>query len=429
MQHKRRCTSCKCILKQANQNDIGKVRKQMYKRVIKFLTVILCISVCFSACNQSEEKVENTQASTAEQTEAPESHTNATVDNQTESNDSNTEPDENATILESNGFLKEGFEGHDRSELNEVTEVVFKAFQELDMDTLKIYLRDKDFEEASRCLTPVKEDSENYEIWKNTVGQMIYLPESDVLLVKSTHWVENAWYTDCWRNNSEIPADSAEELSRDYLMKIYEKYYVNAPYKIIADFSSVLYFSVEDGYVKCEIYDILPQTAHGNLSDLLATYETGHLYSALILNNTPEIGLGYDYIVSEDKSTKIPEYEDLMEGDLSKVIEIADKYSLKNTTIDKYLRNDETRKILQQYLNENCEILRDVSTVNFFCKSNSATDLGYRKMTPNDIEYINSLGIKCVFEWTIFSLPDNWTDPYHQLLMSAVHEDLIKLER
>lgn len=401
----------------------------MKNNIIKFLVAVICLSICLSGCGKDDvpgESVDNFTEDTVV----------STIDTTGEATSGSEPASSGTTILESNGSLEEGFEGHDRSELYEIADIVFKAYQELDLDTLRVYLSDSDFMESSSHLEPIKQDPENYQIWQNTVGTMIYFADSDVLLAKSTAWVESSWYTDCWENGWLIPASSSEDFSRDYLENIYKTYYVNAPYIAHPELSKEMDFRVENGYVKCDITRILEVVNHGYWIDLFNPYSDGYLYSALLLDNADCFELGYDYILGgSGEDAKIPDYEALYGGDLSEFVEVVGKYDIEDEsgiytdTFVNYYKDDTNRAILQKYLDDNCEIKRGLSEVTFFYPANFEKHYGYYDLTEDDISYIESLGIECVMVNYIFQFPKNWGNnfsPYYELVQCAKYEGLLE---
>lgn len=400
----------------------------MKSSVIKFLAVVVCLSICMVGCGKDSTNVpeEGTVGSVAD----------AAGENTEEIMTASEPASSGTTILDSNGSLEEDFEGHDRSELYEITDIVFKAYQELDLDTLRVYLSDSDFMEASSHLEPIKQDPKNYQIWQNTVGTMIYFADSDVLLAKSTAWVESSWYTDCWENGWLIPASSSEDFSRDYLENIYNTYYVNAPYIACPNLSKEMDYRVENGYVRCDITGILEAVGHGYWVDLFNPYTDGYLYSALLLNNADCFTLGYNYILGDpEEGVKIPDYEVLYEGDLSEFVKVVNKYDIKDEsglymeTFVTYYEDETNRAIIQEYLDENCEIKRGLSEVAFFFPANFKEHYGYYDLTEDDIHYIESLGIECVMVNYIFEFPENWGNnfsPYYELVQCVKYEGLLE---
>ena len=92
--------------------------------------------------------------------------------------------------------------------------IIFKAFQALDTDTLAIYADD---EEPLQNLEIIKADPRKKEFWEKTVGQWIYIEEKGILLTKSLDYIEANWYTDCWKNNAEMTICNVEDRIDDFI--------------------------------------------------------------------------------------------------------------------------------------------------------------------------------------------------------------------
>ena len=407
----------------------------MKNKLLKSLAIILCLTFCLTGCGDKETPVNPTESCVVEDSE---NSTTEIVNTEDIIDSENTENVENSevvtgTILEENGHLKESFEGHDRNELWEIADIVFKAYQEIDLDTLKIYLSEEDYEDAASNLAAVKENAEDYQMWQNTVGKMIYFADSDVLLAKSTQWVEYRWYADCWKANAEIPADESEDFTKEYLKGIYDKYYVEAPYIAVQDLSDEMNFRVEDGYVKCDISDILEEAEHGDWWDLFNSYLDGAFYAALILNSADCFGLGYDYIAYQpDGEPQIPDYEVFYSKDLTKFVEVVEGYNVEDTgiymeTFNNYYKDKAKRAIIQQYLNEKCEIIRGLSGLAIVFPANEE-HYGYQMLTEEDFAYIESLGIRCVEIDNMYEFPEYWGNnfsPYYELVQCVKYEGLL----
>ena len=194
-------------------------------------------------------------------------------------------------------------------------------------------------------------------------------------------------------------------------------------------------FRVENGYVKCDITRILEVVNHGYWIDLFNPYSDGYLYSALLLNNADCFSLGYNYILGDpEEGVKIPDYEVLYGGDLSEFVKVVNKYDIEDEsglymeTFVTYYENEANRAIIQEYLDENCEIKRGLSEVAFFFPANFKEHYGYYDLTEEDIHYIESLGIECVMVNYIFEFPKNWGNnfsPYYELVQCVKYEGLL----
>lgn len=238
--------------------------------------------------------------------------------------------------------------------------VILEAFQNLDEEALKPFLNEKDYTEVAAAFAAIKEVPEDVEVWNRTIGTMIYLPGSDVLIGKCCDYVTAKWYTDCWKNKEEFPADESVGFPKEYLDAIYNNYYKDAPYRMLMfNFSKIVNIH-EDGSL-CYT---------SSLSDALDIdfefydYKPEELRATVLLNREEYFHFGYEYIAED-----IPEYEVLMSKDLDKMLEIVegcpDWENMRNRYQD-YLMNTDARAAIQTFFNEECEVYRDVSKIMFY---------------------------------------------------------------
>jgi len=280
----------------------------------------------------------------------------------------------------------------------------FKAFQELDIEGVKPYLSESDFEEISILFESIKEDEEDVAFWNNTIGTMIYFPDSDVLVRKSWDYIQAKWYTDCWKENAEIPGEDADEFPQEYLDDIYDRYYADAPYCTVYGFGEAsMDISEETGSVICwksGFTDALGIEGFYILSSMK------NLRAAIMMNNVSALGLGYEYIAED-----IPGYEALLSKDIDQMIAILDevvdpeKKDLYLDTYRNYYKNGETKEILQQFLDERCEIYRNLSNIIFFLPADMDKDF-YEvwNLTEENKAILKQMGVRAV-SYTHLTLP------------------------
>ncbi len=237
---------------------------------------------------------------------------------------------------------------------------ILEAFQNLDEESLKPFLNEEDYLEVATVFTAIKEVPEDVEVWNQTIGTMIYLPGSDILIGKSCDYVTAKWYTDCWKNNEELPADESVGFPKEYLEAIYENYYKDAPYLMLKyDFSKIVGIH-EDGSLcyTSSLFDAL------GIDFKFYSYKPEELRATVILNQEKFFNFGYEYIAED-----IPGYEALMSKDLDKMLEIVegcdDWEDMKNRYQD-YLLNADARAAIQTFFNEECEVYRNVSQIMFY---------------------------------------------------------------
>ncbi len=242
--------------------------------------------------------------------------------------------------------------------------IILKAFQSLDTDTLAIYADD---EEPLQYLEIIKADPRKKEFWEKTVGQWIYIEEEGSLLTKSLDYIKAAWYTDCWKSNAEMTISNVEDITLEQAFELYDTYYEKAPY-IINDYFLMSKIWTEDGYVKFDADRAFTSvdafiTLHG-----LIGYGDVMNAGLLLFGGFSAFDLGYEHIEEE-----LPQYLEFMNGDVERITktirEILPEDELDGYIyeyMEKYFESEEYRDTVQDYFQENVEILRDLNVVYYF---------------------------------------------------------------
>ena len=251
--------------------------------------------------------------------------------------------------------------------LPKMAATVLEGYKRLDADALAPFLSDSEYEKVKVVFSFIKNSPEDRAFWDNTVGNVIYLEGYDLLLVKSIKCIEAKWYTDVWMNNEIIPANASKDFPVEYLDAIYDKYYDAAPYEISYNTARYMFYWDNDDSLSIALDTIPIFLGCERLQYLFTNYEyytPSALRSAILLNSTENYSLGFDYIAND-----IPLYEDLLSKDLDKFMEIVSDIEQEEEKgyyyhiYENYYKNEQNRALLQKFINEECEVLRNVSDV------------------------------------------------------------------
>lgn len=309
---------------------------------------------------------------------------------------------------------------------------VFTAFQNMDAEALKPFLEESDYNNLAEGFGWIQDNPEDAEFWKQTVGTMRYFPESDVLIARSPEYVGAKWYTDCWKNNAEIPAEDSQDFPKEYLDEIYDTYYKDAPYTIINGFGNEIMSQDEEGNYLCYLFKMLPRMGYDELSGALRDHgNSAALRAAILLDCGNSYGLGYDYI-----SDDIPGYEAILSKDLDGMIQIVDtgvELEENNTSArcyNDYYKDAQNQELLQQYLNDECEVYRELDQIHFYLPIDVDNTFPYSYvLTENDKAELRQMNVRFVYSSLMSSFPDNFDNnftPYYDLVEFARYQGIVE---
>lgn len=321
-------------------------------------------------------------------------------------------------IIENKGLIPEGITESNlrQMDLSRVNVILIESVQNLDADGLKPYISEKDYDFYSINFKRIKENSEDALLWQNTIGQIIYYPNSDIIIGKDLEYVRDKWYTDCYLLQSNIPADDASEFSKEYLLDIYENYYKDAPY--LAGRDVYLPFKIIDGKITFDISKMFNSLLYPDVDEIInynfiKNDNKSFFYDKIILGDSIGYNLGYEYIEKDTNNRSIREdYIALIDKNLDYIIDRSSKYLLYYEsdsyvvkTYNNYFINRKNRKLIQEYLDKYCEIYLDVNDVTvfyhidinsyplYYLTDEDKLDLEKRNITIVDKTYLNWLSL------------------------------------
>ena len=189
---------------------------------------------------------------------------------------------------------------------------------------------------------------------RNTYGKMIYLPETEYMVYKSTRYTYSTWYTSFYLTNSVMPANT-NELTKEDVDEIYNNIYEKAPYEATEFNRSSSHVEVIDGYVKYDIQAIFYDIDAFDFYTLTPNaYENP--YAKFIFGDEFEI---------EPKLKVIGNHREIAEAiynyDVDKILAYLEEHCSSNSTstgkyvMDAY-RNKENHEKMTEWFKENCRV-------------------------------------------------------------------------
>lgn len=239
----------------------------------------------------------------------------------------------------------------------------------------------------------------------------------------------SAWYTDCWKNNADIPEDSSKDFSDEYLEEIYNKYYAEAPYEAICKASDSLRVLIEDdGSVS--FYPLF----HDELREIIDSITTDYtnMKAAILLTEENCFSLGYEYIMDPSNN---PDYELFMNKDLDAIMNRAVELGVvdlestrsKSRAYKNYFMEEANKIAIQDFLNNQCTVLRDLHYIRIFAPVNIEKTFPFYVLTREDKETLRNMNLNLVhvISFSSFNADENDFMFFNDLSDSAIENGIV----
>lgn len=374
----------------------------MKKRIVAMLIVVMVAAMSIVGCGKESPSQTGGELYSGETTPS----VSETVDEKVAEDEQGEDEQAEDTQMQ---------EPADERSIYEHASFVLEAYKNLDVEALKPYMEEEEYTELADAFRRIRSNEADTEFWKNTVGTMVYLEDSDTIVSKSIEYIVCKWYMDCQAANAELPDSDAENFPVEYLDSIYENYYADAKWEMKHK-ASESFMKERDGelffypdhigeLIGCEkLYYILDHTS---------SYEeyafSQRLRSYLLLNDAASFSLGYEYIYDS-----IPACEEFLSGDLDRMVAVIDTYEKPETSsfyyeeYQYYYQDETNRAILQGLVDDRCEIYRKLSSVVLFMR------IDYDCMYPftsislaeGDQAFLKENGIEVVYCTHMFQCPE-----------------------
>jgi hypothetical protein len=133
------------------------------------------------------------------------------------------------------------------------------------MDVLKEHLSESDYD----AFEEINEHLDYKKMYQNTIGKIIYLEDSDKVLAINVNQAASSWYTECWKNNAELPK-KVSDLTCEEINDIYEKHYKNSGYIMSNIEKRDLKYKFKDGKLIYDVDEIFSCVGYPDIHEKLA---------------------------------------------------------------------------------------------------------------------------------------------------------------
>lgn len=234
------------------------------------------------------------------------------------------------------------------------TAYLMDAYIHMDFDVMKNYTKQPlELSEEWQALTEIPE---NRAFLEKTVGQMVYIPEYDIVLAKDPRYLYAKAYTDTYTDTSKIPLLRSgsmyenvrgywSDITLDYANEIYDKYWDEAPYIIVRLVASDQ-LRIEDGklkvYYNMHYNGVTDNFELGtNFNYILETRSYELSYGAVLLGVNTSLDEIYEVNENYDRyGDLVPEDFATGENFLAKYVKMVGEGDANATSVYKYYFNN-----------------------------------------------------------------------------------------
>ena len=364
----------------------------MMKKILCLLLVALMLfSLVACGNNNNSNNTPNNSTPTTETTET----TDAPNDETTDLRDGKTLPSDKSEWTDKE---KEYY-------LEDLYDKIVNAVINLDVDFLKDHIS----ESQLSTFKNIQKDEEYAQMYKNTYGKMIYLPESERMLMISTRYTYATWYTNFYLTNSVMPKN-LKDFSREDVNAVYENIYKNAPYEAIQFERTWSACEISEGKVVYNIDSMFNDIDAFNLYQIEpSAYENP--YAQLIFGDEYEVAPNFN-IMGEHKEL----YKAVYDFDLNVLTAYLEKHSgtdgtATGTFVFEKCRDKSLYDKMEEWFKNNCHVIVSNGSMHiYYIVDNfdiAKNHHPFNTIVENEINLFKDLDIK-YGEWTLVSNEDSF---------------------
>ena len=306
------------------------------------------------------------------------------------------------------------------------------ALIHLDLNILKNYVSEDEF----FIYKKIANNTEVKALWDRTIGNISYLPESNLFIGKFPSVLQSVWYNDMCEKNQKIK--NPNELTMEEMVDIYNTYYEKTPV-CISFCRGIDDYLIEDGEIHFNLTQIFSSIGVSYLEHLIPedwspeTPQNGNIHQLLISWWPAQDNVSDCAAIKQNEEFLL--YDSIMSKDLEKAVKIIDDnkdfFETKNNKDEykKYLKNKDNRETLQTFINENIYVYRTYSEIILLCKVDTTKSFGIygdlmserEKEKIKNVEYYDIICIP--------SLTDNdlqWEKSFGEIIQIAKNNNVIK---
>jgi hypothetical protein len=401
------------------------------KKISKILILTLLVSLLAGCGNNDKEPTEQIESETIS-TESTSDDTQEVETDEivTDSEETTTENKEDENTIRENGTFKDD-DSLNENEKKHYKNIIINAVINLDMEVLKEYLSESDYD----AFEEINEHPDYKKMYQNTIGKIIYLEDSDKVLAINVNQAASSWYTECWKNNAELPK-KVSDLTCEEINDIYEKHYKNSGYIMSNIEKRDLKYKFKEGKLIYDVDEIFSCVGYPDIHEKLAPgwneYEN---YCNYIFGDSTNLytNNGYEII---NKDNDFPDWEMYFLPTLDEFIkyyesdanaENADKEGIFYKHFKAYIIDGPQKDIIENWIKENVLFLRNDSYVLCLMKVNSlnTNTYPYYTLTDEEKELIKDLPLYVYDNIFDFTQPEDKLNIFYDVIEELVHLEII----
>lgn len=172
-------------------------------------------------------------------------------------------------------------------------------------------------EDMSTLCNQIKSDKKLYAMWIRTIGNLAYLPDSNMFYGKMPNHTYYIWYTEQAKQNRAIP-ESPSKYTLDELYRIWEEYYPKTPNSL----AECRYkYTLKDGYIQFEMDNALLQYGVSSIAGLIENNFAAAAYAELVLG-WDSFDSGWNDFTALDKKGQFAFSDVIQTLDVDKMMQI-----------------------------------------------------------------------------------------------------------
>ena len=302
--------------------------------------------------------------------------------------------------IRKNGFLPANISQLTMPEKRYYTGEIFSGLQNLDVESLKKYVRDPTMISA---LEGIVSDEKAVALWKSVMNDIRYFESGNVVVYRSPLYTLGKYVT----GRDALPA-SLGDLTADDAQSIFQKEYAAAPYVCTELSAFIDHWTVEDGKLVVDLSVFFQRIGFALPTNIV---DGDHIAYAKIVMADADLSKNIQDTVVNHKAISTFDMDTITRLLYDNEAQCKAQSNFYWTIyVEKYLKNPDTRKQIEDWMKQNCYSVTTTDKVVIFFKANPATAFPFAMMSSD--EHTELAGMELATYETVGNFPDNFQNNF-----------------